>query len=245
MNDADVILETRAVGKRFGGVHALRNVNFRLRYGELRCLIGPNGAGKSTFFKLISGQLKPTTGDILLERRSIVHAQPHAIAKRGIGIKNQVPAVMDGITVRENLWLAARSMTKGATCENVVAEVAERLSLGPILNRLTGELAHGQRQWVEIGMVIARKPKIVLLDEPTAGMSDAETRQTARLVQEIRDTAAVIVVEHDMRFIKEIAEQVTVFNDGEILVEDSFDVIARDTQVRDIYLGRGIGQACD
>jgi branched-chain amino acid transport system ATP-binding protein/urea transport system ATP-binding protein len=245
MSDTDLVLETRGIGKQFGGVHALRNVDFRLRRNELRCLIGPNGAGKSTFFKLLSGQLRPSAGDILLEGQSIVGVQPHAIAQRGIGIKNQIPTVMDGLTVRENLWLAARAVAKGPGCTRIVEELATDLWLESILDRLVGELAHGQRQWVEIGMVIACKPKVVLLDEPAAGMSDEETERTAGLVRQINSFAAVVVVEHDMQFIKKIAGAVTVFHQGEILVEDSFDAVIGNATVRDVYLGRVAGSQHD
>ena len=238
MSDATPILETRRLERRFGGVAAVDGVNFCLRRGELRCLIGPNGAGKSTFFKMLTGQLRPTAGDILLEGQSIVGAQPHAIGRRGVGIKNQVPVVMNGLTVRENLWLAARARRRGAAVGSAIDSVVARLELGPILERFVGELAHGQRQWVEIAMVVICEPTIVLLDEPTAGMSDEETARTADLVRALNNSATVVVVEHDMQFIRQIARSVTVFHQGRILVEDSFQKVVANPIVRDIYLGR-------
>lgn len=241
MTDRDIILEARGVGKRFGGVKALGNIDFVLRRGELRCLIGPNGAGKSTFFKLLSGQLAPSEGDILFDGRSIRHAQQHAIAKRGMGIKNQVPTVLDGLTVDENLWLAAWSACGSGKALDRAEQIKTRLGLEGVSRKLVGELAHGQRQWVEIGMVVARDPKVILLDEPAAGMSDEETQRMADLIHELNSRAAVVVVEHDMAFIGKIARKVTVFHQGSILTEGSFEQIIADPQVRDVYLGRGRG----
>ena len=241
MNVQGPILSTTALEKRFGGVLAVAGVDFTLYPGELRCLIGPNGAGKSTFFKMVTGQLKPTGGEIRIEGRDMLNAEPHEIANRGVGIKNQVPDVMNGLSVRENLWLAAASRQKGAEIRRAVHRVADRLSLTAILDRLVGELAHGQRQWVEIGMVIVCEPKIVLLDEPAAGMSDDETELTAELIREINRDMTIVVVEHDMQFIRQIARTVTVFHQGRILIEDTFDRVAADPTVREVYLGRSGG----
>jgi branched-chain amino acid transport system ATP-binding protein len=165
------VLQTVGLEKRFGGVHAIAGVDFTLAEGELRCLIGPNGAGKSTFFKMLTGQITPTAGRIVFAGTDITHAATHEIGRLGIGIKNQVPDVFDGLPVRENLWLAARRGNAIAATRQIVAELMERLQLTDIAHRSVGELAHGQRQWVEIGMVLARRPKLVLLDEPSAGMS--------------------------------------------------------------------------
>ncbi len=227
----DIILETRALEKRFGGVRAIAGVDFALARGELRCLIGPNGAGKSTFFKMLTGQLRPTAGRVVFDGADITRAQPHEIGRLGIGIKNQVPDVYDGLSARENIWLAARS---GARAD----EVLERLGLSDIADGLVGELAHGQRQWVEIGMAIAGEPKIVLLDEPSAGMSAEETNRTAELIREVNRTATIVVVEHDMQFIRQIASRVTVFHQGAILVEESVEKVMSDPVVRDVYLGK-------
>jgi branched-chain amino acid transport system ATP-binding protein len=232
------ILETKALERRFGGVRAIAGVDFRLAAGELRCLIGPNGAGKSTFFKMVTGQIRPTSGVVLFEGADITGAEAHEIGRLGIGIKNQVPDVFDGLGVHENLWLAARRGRTGAAADAAVEAVIERLALGGIARRLVGELAHGQRQWVEIGMVMVREPKIMLLDEPSAGMSAEETDRTAALIREINRTVTLVVVEHDMQFIRQIATRVTVFHQGQILVEESFDKIMTDPVVRDVYLGR-------
>ncbi len=237
MTDATPILETRALEKRFGGVRAIAGVDFALQPGELRCLIGPNGAGKSTFFKMLTAQLRPTSGHILFEGRDISRAQSHEISRMGIGIKNQVPDVYDGITVHENLWLAARFRHgAGAAGETVDATLA-RLKLDDIRDHLVGELAHGRRQWVEFGMLIVLEPKIILLDEPTAGMSIEETNRTAELIREVNRTTTIVVVEHDMQFIRQIAETVTVFHQGRVLAEDTMAQIQADQTVRDVYLG--------
>jgi len=232
------VLQTIGLEKRFGGVHAIAGVDFALAEGELRCLIGPNGAGKSTFFKMVTGQILPTTGRIVFAGTDITRAAAHEIGRLGVGIKNQVPDVFDGLTVRENLWLAARRGNAIAATRQIVAELIERLQLTDIVHRPVGELAHGQRQWVEIGMVLARRPRLVLLDEPSAGMSLEETNRTAALIREVNKTTTIIVVEHDMQFIRQIATKVTVFHQGRILVEDAFDRIMTNPMVRDVYLGR-------
>jgi branched-chain amino acid transport system ATP-binding protein len=235
---AEPLLETRDLGMRFGGVQAVRAVNFTLAEGELRCLIGPNGAGKSTFFKMLTGQLTPTEGHVRFRGRDISHAQAHEIARLGIGIKTQVPSVFDGLSVRENIWLAASRLHTPRRANVVVDEMLARIGLVGAANRLVGQLAHGQRQWVELGIVLSTDPELLLLDEPAAGMTHEEVLKTADLVREINRTKALIVVEHDMQFIRMIAKQVTVFNQGAILVEDSMANILRNPLVRDIYLGK-------
>ena len=238
MSAAPPLLETRDLGMRFGGVQAVRDVNFTLAEGELRCLIGPNGAGKSTFFKMLTGQLTPTQGHVRFRGRDISRAPAHEIARLGIGIKTQVPSVFDGLSLRDNLWLAANRIHSPRRANAVVDEMIERIGLAGAAHRLVGQLAHGQRQWVELGLVLSTDPELILLDEPAAGMTHEEVLRTADLVREINETKALIVVEHDMQFIRMIAKQVTVFNQGAILVEDSMANILRNPLVRDIYLGK-------
>ena len=232
------LLETRDLSMRFGGVQAVRNVNFTLAEGELRCLIGPNGAGKSTFFKMLTGQLQPSQGQVLFRGRDISNAHAHEIARLGIGIKTQVPSVFDGLSVRENLWLAASRIHPADRVDAIVDEMLERIGLAAVTKRLVGQLAHGQRQWVELGIVLSTDPELILLDEPAAGMTLEEVQKTAELVREINRSKALIVVEHDMQFIRMIARQVTVFNQGSVLVEDAVENIMRNPLVRDIYLGK-------
>lgn len=234
----EVVLETRELSMHFGGVSAVDRVDFTLWENELRCLIGPNGAGKSTFFKCITGQLAPSGGDILIRDRHIIGLQPHEIARLGVGIKTQVPSLFDGLTVWENVWLSARQDHDAREADRRTAAAIERLGLGEVRGDIAGQLAHGQRQWVELGVVMAREPWLVLLDEPAAGMTHTEVERTAELVREINRTATLIVVEHDMQFIKMIANRVTVFHQGGILMEDTMDAVSRDERVRDIYLGK-------
>lgn len=236
--DAKVILQTRQLLKSFGGVRAIDMVDFELRQGELRCLIGPNGAGKSTFFKLLTGQIQPTSGQILFGGQDITDLPTHQIARLGIGIKNQTPDVFDGLSARENLWLAANFSHAAVAANRQVDQVIDQLQLESFVDRQVGELAHGQRQWVEIGMVMARQPQLILLDEPSAGMSQEERLRTAALLRELNTDCTIVVVEHDMQFIKRVADVVTVFHRGEILREAHVDDIMRDPEVRDVYLGR-------
>ena len=232
------LLQTRDLSMHFGGVRAVRNVNFALAEGELRCLIGPNGAGKSTFFKMLTGQLQPSQGQVLFRGHDISNAHAHQIARLGIGIKTQVPSVFDGSSVHESIWLAASRIHSSKHVNGVVDEMLERIGLTAAAKRLVGQLAHGQRQWVELGIVLSTDPELILLDEPAAGMTHEEVYKTAELVREINRSKALIVVEHDMQFIRMIAKQVTVFNQGSVLVEDAVENILRNPLVRDIYLGK-------
>src|SRR5690242_8110083 len=165
------LLQTRDFSMHFGGVKAVSNVNFTLDEGELRCLIGPNGAGKSTFFKMLTGQLAPSHGRVLFRGQDISSAHAHEIARLGIGIKTQVPSVFDGLAVRENIWLAASRIHSKSRARGIADEMMERLGLTSVADRLVGQLAHGQRQWVELGLVLSTDPDLILLDEPAAGMT--------------------------------------------------------------------------
>jgi branched-chain amino acid transport system ATP-binding protein/urea transport system ATP-binding protein len=234
------LLQTKNLTMRFGGVVANNDVDFTLQEMELRCLIGPNGAGKSTFFKMLTGQLTPTAGSIAFRGVPIAGAASHTIARLGVGIKTQVPNVFNGLTVRENIWLAARRKASPKRIAPLVDEVLEKIRMTTHAAAIVGQLSHGQRQWVEIGTVLAADPELILLDEPAAGMTDDETVRTAEIIKEINLTRALIVVEHDMQFIKMIARTVTVFHQGEILMEDSIDTVMRDPRVRDVYLGKKV-----
>lgn len=233
----EILVETHDLAMHFGGVVANEAVNFTLETGELRCLIGPNGAGKSTFFKCLTGQLTPTEGSVTIGDIDTTGFEPHEVARLGVGIKTQTPNVFDGLSVQENVWLSASRWHSARRARAVTRETLERVRLGSLRSRSVGALAHGQRQWVELAMVMAAEPKLVLLDEPAAGMTDEETLFTAELIREINKTASLIIVEHDMNFISAIAEKVTVFHRGRILIEDSMEVISADPVVRDVYLG--------
>jgi branched-chain amino acid transport system ATP-binding protein len=238
MPDPRILIETVNLSKRFGGVTAIDGVSLKIRSGELRCLIGPNGAGKSTFFKMLTAQQKPSSGQILLAGTDITSWQAHRVSGAGVGIKNQVPDVFDNLTARENVWLAASYSAKQRRAGALVDDALSNLGITALAGRRVGELAHGQRQWVELAMVLARNPSVVLLDEPTAGMSDEETAKTAELILELNKSRTIIVVEHDMQFIRKIAKMVTVFHQGKVLAEDTMANIQRNEVVRDVYLGR-------
>jgi branched-chain amino acid transport system ATP-binding protein len=234
------LIETRALSKNFGGVQAVRDVDFSLAEGELRCLIGPNGAGKSTFFKLLTGQIKPSGGAVLFRGADITALQAHEIARLGIGIKTQVPSIFNGLSVRENLWIAAARHEKGKGATHAVERQIERLALGRFAGNLVGQLAHGQRQWVELGIVLCGKPNLILLDEPAAGMTEAERVRTTELIREINRDHPLIVVEHDMPFIRTIARRITVFDRGGILMEGNVEEVFGNEAVRDVYLGKQV-----
>lgn len=234
------ILETRGLTMQFGGVTAVDSVDFKLERNELRCLIGPNGAGKSTFFKCLTGQLKPTGGHVFIENEETTGWDPHAVARLGIGIKTQVPSVMDGLAVRENIWLAAYRTHGHERARHATDAAIERLALRDIANTAVGRLSHGERQRVELGIVISMEPWLILLDEPAAGMTGEEVARMAEIIGELNADAAIVVVEHDMQFIRSIAKKVTVFNQGRILVEEDVDAVMNDPRVRDVYLGKKV-----
>ena len=231
------VLEAVGLTKRFGGVTAVNRVDFRIREGELRCLIGPNGAGKSTFFQCVAGLLKPSEGEIRLRGEDATGWEPHRIAALGVGTKTQVPSLMEGLSVRENIWLAARRRQPPAGARREVDRALQRLELGGVADTAAGRLAHGHRQRVELAAVIAAKPWLILLDEPAAGLTEEETQRMAVIVLELAQQASVIVVEHDMQFVRSIATLVTVFHHGRVLLEDSVDAVMTDQRVRDVYLG--------
>jgi ABC-type uncharacterized transport system ATPase subunit len=223
---------------RFGGVVAVDNVDFQLEERELRCLIGPNGAGKSTFFKCLAGMLKPTSGEIYLHDEETTGWDPHRIAAIGVGTKTQVPSVMDGLTVRENIWMSAFRHQSRKQARHITEETIDRLRLGDIANTDLGVLAHGERQRVELAIVVAGEPWLILLDEPAAGMTGDEVEQMRAMIEELNRRASIIIVEHDMQFIQSIARKVTVFYRGAVLIEDDVNVVMTDQRVRDVYLGK-------
>lgn len=234
---ATVLLQTRKMGVSFGGVHAVKEVDFTLHEGELRCLIGPNGAGKSTFFKMLSGQVTPSRGECRYRDRVISGLRPWEIARLGIGIKTQVPSVFEGLSVRENLWQAAANRMTKSALPAAIDQVLQDIGLLQFADATLSELAHGQRQWVELGMILISRPQLVLLDEPAAGMTHHEVRKTAALIKAINQQSTVVVVEHDMEFISMIAQKVTVFNQGAVLAEGSFREVTSNPLVKEAYLG--------
>lgn len=235
---AETVLETVGLTMRFGGVVASDNVNLKLQARELRCLIGPNGAGKSTFFKCVTGLHTPTEGQVFMCGEETTGWHPHQIASLGVGIKTQIPNVLDGLSVFENIWMAARRFHPNKEASDRAADIIDRLALSSIARADLGQLAHGERQRVELGLVAVGDPWLVLLDEPAAGMSAEDVDRMSNIINEMTKTAAVIIVEHDMQFIRSIASTVTVFHQGAVLMEDHVDRVMSDPTVRNVYLGK-------
>jgi urea ABC transporter ATP-binding protein UrtD len=239
------ILEARALSRRFGGLKALDGVDLAIERGELLGIIGPNGAGKSTLFNVVTGQLPPDGGQVLFDGRDITDLSPHLISRLGVGRKFQVPSVFDGLTIRQNLHVAARGHSSVRSL--LVAPDGGSGSLESILDRLglsgkaeleAGFLSHGEKQWLEIGMVLANRPSLLLLDEPTAGMTLGETKRTEELLRGLGQDHTIVVIEHDVRFIREVAQRVVVLHRGKVLASGPIDEVERDDRVRDVYLGR-------
>ncbi len=228
------LLEIRGLSRRFGGVLAVDGLDLELAEGELRAIIGPNGCGKTTLFNLISGELRPDAGDLRFAGRDLVALPPHAIARLGILRKFQVPSVYEELTVAENL-LVASHLAGGDEDPGLPAEVG----LGERRQVPAGHLSHGEKQWLEIAMVLACRPRLLLLDEPTAGMTRAETARTAALIRRLHAErgVAMIIIEHDMRFVAALDCPVSVMMRGRILVTGSYEEVGRHPQVREAYLG--------
>jgi ABC-type uncharacterized transport system ATPase subunit/ABC-type branched-subunit amino acid transport system permease subunit len=232
-------LSAHGLVKMFGGIRAVDSISLQFPAGELHCLIGPNGAGKSTFFNLLVGQYPPTAGTISLDGRPITRLLPHQRARRGIGIKLQVPSIYRELSVRENVWLAAFAhISNTRQAEAAVDRVLARIGLGERADYPAGDLSHGEQQWLEIGMVVASAPEVILLDEPTAGMTHDETIRTVELVRGLAEAATVVVVEHDMEFVQRLDAPVTVLHEGRILAHGRLSEIRLDERVLDVYLGR-------
>ncbi|WP_020184739.1 ABC transporter ATP-binding protein [Methylopila sp. 73B] len=232
------LLEAESLVMRFGGVTAVADVDFTLGEGELHCLVGPNGAGKSTFFKMLCGQLKPTAGDVRLRGRSIAGLPASRIARLGVGVKTQVPSLFDGLTAMASVRVATDAVLPPTLSKRRAEEALERMGVSRLAGHVVGRLAHGQRQLVELAMVIAQKPDLILLDEPAAGMTGAEVDRLGDLIVELARSSSVIVVEHDMTFIRRIARTVTVFNQGRVLAQGPAAEVLADARVRDVYLGK-------
>lgn len=233
---SEPILETENLTKQFGGLTAVDGVNYSLRSEGIRCIIGPNGAGKSTFFKLITGRLSPTEGAIRYRGEDITELEPYERVRRGLSMKFQDVSVYPDLSVRENFRIAVQRHT--SDYDDAVSDLLDVVQLQGKRDTLVGDLSHGQQQWLEIGMATAIEPDLLLLDEPTAGMTVDETEETGELIQSLADDGmAVIVVEHDINFVRQIAETVTVLHNGRIFTEGSVEEVENDEDVRRIYLG--------
>jgi branched-chain amino acid transport system ATP-binding protein len=236
------LLETQALHKHFGGLHVTNDVNLVLEEGEIHCLIGPNGAGKSTLFRLLLGEYTPSAGRILYAGKDITALPAHVRIRRGISVKFQVPGVFPALTVRHNLVIALQHHLQGHSLQAEVDRLLRFLNLHDDAGQRAGSLSHGQKQWLEIGMAVALKPRLLLLDEPTAGMSPQETRATGDMVHALNaDGVTVLAVEHDMDFVRHVATRVTVLHMGKIFAQGTIAEMEADERVAAIYLGQGHG----
>ena len=236
---AGAIIETRSLSKVFGGVRAVDGLDLAISEGEIHCIIGPNGAGKSTLFKLLMGIERPTAGAISLEGHDVTRLAPHLRARRGLAIKFQAMQVYQDLNVYQNLFIPLRRHHRPREIAERCAELLAQLQLTDTEERIVGDLSHGQQQWLAIGMSMAVEPKVLLLDEPTAGMSPEETRQTATIVRQLNETGVTIaVIEHDMAFVRDLDTRTTVLHYGKVFAQGAFADIERDDDVHRIYLGK-------
>ena len=244
------LLEVSGVSVTFDGFRAINNLSFSIGPAELRAIIGPNGAGKTTFMDIVTGKTRPDCGSVIFGERaiSLLGMNEAKIAREGVGRKFQRPTVFEDQTVEANLILALKAnrspwrvlfWTPKAPDMARVQELATEVGLGDQLRRKSGELSHGQKQRLEIAMLLAQEPRLLLVDEPAAGMTPAEREQTTALLVSLAKTRAVVVVEHDMEFIRRLNCRVTVLHEGSVLAEGSLDHVTRDAQVIAVYLGRG------
>jgi urea transport system ATP-binding protein len=242
------LLYLSGVNVSFDGFRALNNLSFAVEPGEMRAIIGPNGAGKTTMMDVVTGKTKPDTGDVYFDGSyDLSRLDETEIALLGIGRKFQKPTVFDMHTVEDNIGLALKADRRARktlfwreTGEEAsrINSLLEIIRLSGVRHRVAGSLAHGQKQWLEIGMLLAQEPKLMLVDEPVAGMTDAETRQTAELLREINRDRTVVVVEHDMTFVRELGVKVTCLHEGSVLAEGTIDEVSQNERVVEVYLGR-------
>ncbi|MFK7764034.1 MAG: urea ABC transporter ATP-binding protein UrtD [Roseobacter sp.] len=243
------LLEVSGVSVSFDGFKAINNLTFQIGQSEMRAVIGPNGAGKTTFMDIITGKTKPDSGKVLWGEKSLslLNMTESQIAQEGIGRKFQRPTVFEDQSVADNLMLALKNKRGPLSVlrfrprgedHDKVAALAEQIGLSAALHRKSGELSHGQKQWLEIGMLLAQDPRLLLVDEPAAGMTPAEREHTTALLVDAAKTRAVVVVEHDMEFVRRLNCKVTVLHEGSVLAEGSLDHVTADEKVIEVYLGR-------
>ncbi|MFN4156808.1 MAG: urea ABC transporter ATP-binding protein UrtD [Gemmobacter sp.] len=243
------LLDVSGISVTFDGFRAINNLSFTIAPVELRAIIGPNGAGKTTFMDIVTGKTRPDTGRVTFGEKllNLLKMSEAQIARAGIGRKFQRPTVFEDQTVADNLMLALRAKRsplavlawRPAPADHArVAALAAQVGLAEALPRKSGELSHGQKQWLEIGMLLAQEPRLLLVDEPAAGMTLAEREATTALLVDLARTRAVVVVEHDMDFVRRLNCKVTVLHEGSVLAEGSLEHVTRNQQVIDVYLGR-------
>ncbi|HAT19116.1 MAG: urea ABC transporter ATP-binding protein UrtD [Roseibacillus sp.] len=245
----EFILTVEDVNKSFDGFKAISELNFYMDKGELRTIIGPNGAGKSTFLDLITGKIKSDTGKIIFgeENHDLTKLREYEINRLGIARKFQTPSVYEEHTVYDNIMLSlpeSRGVFSSiffrldSVARDRIAEILKTIRLQDMERVIAGTLSHGQKQWLEIGMLLVQQPRLLLVDEPAAGMSDDETRRTGELLLSLEGKHSIIVIEHDMEFVRQIARKVTVLHQGKVLKEGSMDSVQSDPTVAEVYLGR-------
>ena len=245
-----MLLEVSGVTVTFDGFRAINNLSINFAPAELRAIIGPNGAGKTTFMDIVTGKTRPDSGTVIWGERniSLLGMSESDIAMEGIGRKFQKPTVFEDQTVRQNLAMALRNprgpfavLMHQKTAKNAarIEGIAAEIGLDDSLTRIAGELSHGQKQWLEIGMLLAQEPRLMLVDEPAAGMTVEEREKTTDILKEAAKTRAVVVVEHDMEFVRRLDCKVTVLHEGAVLAEGSLDHVTSNPTVIDVYLGRG------
>jgi urea transport system ATP-binding protein len=242
------ILTLEGVNKTFDGFKAISDLNFYMDRGELRTIIGPNGAGKSTLLDLITGRIRPDRGRIEYEKDTdLTRLNEYQINRLGIGRKFQTPSVYTNHTVYENILLSLKgkrgvfsALFAQTTSEqdSRIREILKTVELEQHADRLAGTLAHGQKQWLEIGMLLAQDPKLLLVDEPAAGMTDEETARTGELLLSLAGQHSIVVIEHDMTFVRQIASKVTGLHQGTVLCEGTVDEVQSNERVLEVYLGR-------
>ena len=243
------LLEVSGVSVSFDGFRAINNLSIQIGEPELRAIIGPNGAGKTTFMDIVTGKTKPDEGYVIWGEKSVslLGMSESEIAQAGVGRKFQKPTVFEAQTVRENITMALKNSRHPfdllfnrvtADTENRVRAISDDIGLRDALGQISGALSHGQKQWLEIGMLLAQDPRLLLIDEPAAGMSAVEREQTTDILVRAAKTRAVVVVEHDMDFIRRLNCKVTVLHQGSVLTEGSLDHVTKNKDVIDVYLGR-------
>lgn len=238
-----VALLVDSVTVEFGSFRAVDALSLAIDFGEVRAVIGPNGAGKTTLLDVISGITRPTQGRVIFDATDITRASESAIARAGVRRKFQKPSIFEGLSVHQHIAIGAQGGLRRSLAQDALAtrvdEVLEAVGLADLAQRSASELAHGQKQWLEIGMVLASNPKVLMLDEPVAGLTEEETERTVALVRNLkRSDRAIVVVEHDMDFVEQIADRVTVLHEGRTLFEGSMANARTDERVVDVYLGR-------
>ena len=243
------LLEVRGVSVSFDGYKAINELSFEIGEGELRAIIGPNGAGKTTFMDIITGKTKPYTGTVQWGRptQNLLKISESKIASLGIGRKFQRPTIFESQTVLKNLLISLKKKRDPISAifyqinpidRERIDEIAAEIGLKEYQNKVAGELSHGQKQWLEVGMLLAQGPKLLLIDEPAAGMTPSEREHTTDLIKRTAGNHAVVVVEHDMQFVRRLDCRVTVLHEGSVLAEGSYEFVTNNKDVIDVYLGR-------